>query len=140
MDKSRTVEWIARIAVGFVLMVNLQCALGFIVDPDAYVSGFELSGVSGIAALRGLGIAFLMWNVTYPLVIFKPRQNMRMFGVVLAQQFIGLVGETCLLLTLPTGHGTLAAGLKGFISFDALGLVLMGAAFVALLVVGRARN
>jgi len=49
--------------------------------------------------------------------------------VLLAQQAIGLAGETWMWITLPPGHATLwTTGLR-FIAFDAAGLVAMGLAF-----------
>lgn len=129
-------EWLARLAVAAVFAINVECALSFIVQPDRYAGGFELTGTPGAAAVRGLGIAFLMWNATYPLVIVRPRRSLVLFGVVLVQQAIGLAGETWLLTTLPTGHDTLASSVMRFIVFDGVGLVLMAAAFAALLMTG----
>jgi len=132
MDASRLIEWIARIAVGVVLIVNVQCALGFVVDPGAYAAAYERAGVPGEVAVRGLGVAFLMWNVTYPLVIWRPQAHRTLFGVVLVQQLVGLVGESAIALMLPAGHAVLADGIGRFIAFDAFGLVLMGIAFALL--------
>jgi len=132
MDASRLIEWIARIAVGVVFIVNVQCALGFVVDPGAYAAAYELAGVPGEVAVRGLGVAFLMWNVTYPLVIWRPQAHRTLFGVVLVQQLVGLVGESAIALMLPAGHAVLADGIGRFIAFDAFGLVLMGIAFALL--------
>lgn len=129
-------EWLSRLAVAAVFAVNLHCALSFVVAPERYMGGFELAGVPGTAAVRGLGIAFLMWNTTYPLVIWRPRRHLALFGVVLAQQAIGLVGESWLLATLQAGHGSLASSVMRFIAFDGAGLVLMGATFAALLMTG----
>ena len=130
-------EWAARLCVAAVLIVNLECAFSFVAQPQRYVGGFELAGVSGAVAVRGLGIAFLMWNATYPLVIWRPRRYGTLFAVVLAQQAIGLVGETWLLMTLPAGHAALASSITRFIVFDGAGLVLMAAAFTALLRTAR---
>lgn len=124
--------WFARLAVGAVFLLNVQCALQFILWPGRYTAGFELAGVPGEAAVRGLGIAFLMWNATYPLVLWDPRRHRALFAVVLAQQLIGLAGETWLLLTLPAGHDALAASIARFTVFDGAGLLVMGAAFVLL--------
>ena len=54
----------ARIAVALVFALNVQCAVSFVLWPGAYAGGFELEGVPGAAAGRGLGVAFLMWNAT----------------------------------------------------------------------------
>lgn len=127
------VTWFARIAVASVFAVNIDCALAFLLRPEIYAGGFELSGVPGVTAVRSLGVLFLMWNATYPPVIWQPGRFTALFAVVLAQQAIGLVGETALLLALPAGHAALTSAITRFIVFDASGLVLMLAAFVLLL-------
>lgn len=130
--RGRIAGWVARITVAAVFAVNVQCALAFALTPERYSAGFELGGVPGAAAVRGLGIAFLMWNATYPLVIWQPDRYRALFAVVLAQQTIGLIGETWLLGTLPAGHDTLAASITRFIAFDGAGLLVMGAAYLLL--------
>ena len=129
--------WAVRICFAFVFAANVQCALGFALTPEAYMGAYELTGVAGRVAAQGIGIAFLMWNCTYPLVIWQPRRHKVLAGVVLAQQAVGLVGESCIRATLPTGHELLASSIDLFITFDALGLVLMGASLAALLVAER---
>lgn len=116
-----------------VFAVNVQCALAFVVAPGRYAGGFELGGLPGETAVRALGVAFLMWNATYPLVIWQPRRQRTLFAVVLAQQAIGLTGESWLLLSLPAGHDSLVSSITRFVVFDGTGLVLMAAAFTALL-------
>lgn len=120
----------ARIAVAAVFVLNVQCALQFVLWPDAHAGAYELSDVSGEAAVRGLGIAFLMWNATYPAVIASPRRFQALYAVVLAQQAIGLAGESFILASLPTGHAVLASSIVRFIAFDGAGLAMMLAAFV----------
>ncbi|MBN2147383.1 MAG: hypothetical protein JW726_08340 [Anaerolineales bacterium] len=133
-------NWIARIAVGAVFAMNVSCALAFILQPEAYAAGFELSGIPGKMLVRGFGILFLMWNATYPPVLLRPSAQPTLFATILAQQAIGILGETWILLKLPPGHPALyATGLR-FTLFDSLGLLLMGAAFVLLqITVRRAR-
>lgn len=127
----------ARIAVAIVFAWNVQSALQFVLRPDAFAGAYELSGVAGEAAVRGLGVAFLMWNATYPAVIASPRRFQALYAVVLVQQAIGLVGETAILLGLPAGHEVLATSILRFIAFDAGGLALMAAAFAWMLIRGR---
>ena len=105
-----------RVAFALVFAINVQCALSFVLWPDAYAVSYELSGVPGAAAVQGLGVAFLMWNATYPAVIVSPRR-------------FRAVGETWILATLPAGHALLSASIERFIAFDALGLVLMAVSF-----------
>ncbi|MDR2716140.1 MAG: hypothetical protein LBB46_05295, partial [Coriobacteriaceae bacterium] len=86
--------------------------------------------VPGTVAIQGIGIAFLMWNVTYPLVVFNPCKHRVLFMVVLAQQVIGLVGESVIYLTLPAGHQVLGESIMRFIVFDAAGLILLTLGFL----------
>ena len=125
--------WLARAAVGSVWAVNLNAALSFLAQPERYATGFELSGVAGEAVVQAFGILFLMWNATYPPVLFQPRAHPALFRIVLIQQAIGVAGETWIWLGLPPGHPALwETGLR-FIAFDGLGLLVMASAFAMLL-------
>jgi len=124
----RRAAWLARAAFLLVFAINVQCAASFVLWPDAYAPSFEVAGVPGAAAVQGLGIAFLMWNATYPAVIASPLRFRAVAVIVLVQQAIGL----------PAGHAALSASIERFILFDAAGLVLMAAAFGWLLWVKRA--
>lgn len=128
----RVAENAARIAFAIVLAWNLVCALQFVIAPQSFAAAYELSGVAGQAAVRGLGIAFLMWNATYPLFIIRPRKHPALGAIILAQQAIGLVGETFLLVGLPAGHEVLAASIQRFIAFDGAGLIIMAVTFIIL--------
>lgn len=130
--KNRFSFWFARIAVFLVFVINVQCALSFLFFPELYIEAYELSGLSGEVALQGIAVAFLMWNATYPLVIIDPEKYRTLYGVVLAQQLIGLVGESAILLSIPEGHIALSASILRFIAFDGAGLILMGLAFIVL--------
>lgn len=125
--------WVVRLCFAFVFVVNVQCALGFALAPEAYMGAYELAGVPGRVATQGIGIAFLMWNCTYPLVIWQPSRHRALTGVVLAQQAVGLVGESLIRATLPAGHDLLTSSIDLFITFDAVGLALMAASWGALL-------
>lgn len=129
IDANRAV-WFARIVVGIVFVVNVWCALVFIFDPATYVAGFELSNVPGRIVVQSFGILFLMWNATYPPVLFDPLGQRTMFAVVLVQQAIGVMGETWLALTLPAGYSTLMTTGLRFMVFDGLGLMLLILAFI----------
>lgn len=121
--------WVVRLCFAFVFVANVQCALGFALAPEAYMGAYELGGVPGRVATQGIGIAFLMWNCTYPLVIWRPERHRALASVVLAQQVVGLVGESLIRATLPAGHDLLASSIDLFITFDAIGLVLMAASW-----------
>jgi hypothetical protein len=125
MDYRRATLWLARLALTVILFFNVSCALAFVVRPAAYAPGFEVSGVTGEVLVRGIGILFLMWNVTYPLAIYNPRRYRWLFLIVIIQQAIGLTGETWMLLTLPPGHTALATTGWRFVAFDGGGLVAM---------------
>ena len=133
----RVALWAMRIAFLAVFAVNVDCALSFVISPEAHMGAYELSGVAGAAAVRGLGVAFLMWNVTYPAFVLRPAKWPVLGWVVLAQQLVGLVGESLILAGLPAGHEMLAAGILRFIIFDAAGLILMAAAFALWLVLRK---
>lgn len=130
MSRGVTVAtWVVRLCFTFVFVVNVQCALGFALAPEAYMGAYELGGVPGRVATQGIGIAFLMWNCTYPLVIWRPERHRALASVVLAQQVVGLVGESLIRATLPAGHDLLASSIDLFIAFDAISLVLMAASW-----------
>lgn len=133
----RPIVWFARVAFAAVFALNVMCALQFVIDPGSYAGAYELEGVAGEAAVRGIGIAFLMWNATYPAFIAAPPRFRVLGWVILAQQAIGLVGESLLLCSLPAGHDVLAGSVMRFIAFDGAGLVLMGVAFALLVVRSR---
>lgn len=120
----------ARVAFALVFVVNVRCALGYIVDTAGFLPSFDASGEAGMVALRGIGVAFLMWNATYPAVIWDPVRFRSIAVVVLVQQVIGLVGEGWIYSGIPAAYPALQATIRAFISFDGFGLVIMLATFV----------
>ena len=134
---SRTAAWLARVAVFIVFFLNVMCAVQFILEPIGYATAYGLPATEESGAMvAGLGVAFLMWNATYPAVIISPRRFRALYVVVLFQQLIGLVGESCILAHLVgagLGSSLMAAGIMRFVVFDAGGLVLMLVAFIVLL-------
>lgn len=122
---------VVRVVFAAVFAVNVQCALSFVLTPSQFTAGFMLdgSGVVGDVAVAGLGVAFLMWNATYPAFIIAPARFRVLGWVVLAQQLIGLVGEVWLLGGLGPEYAVLRASLLRFAVFDGVGLVLMSAVF-----------
>jgi hypothetical protein len=125
----RLALWVARLVVGVVFFFNVTCALAFLAQPSRYAPGFEVGGVPGQVLVRGIGVLFLMWNATYPPVLARPDRHRVLFAVILAQQAIGVAGETWMWLTLPPGHAALRATGLRFIGFDAAGLLGMALAF-----------
>ena len=117
--------WLARILVGAVFVANLTAAVPFVLNPERYAAGFEMSGVPGEVFVRSLGILFLMWNAAYPPVIAAPHRQRTLLYVLIAMQVIGLIGETWMYSTIPDGHAALAASGLRFIIFDAGGLLAL---------------
>jgi hypothetical protein len=132
IPRSHRMLWAARLAVGIVFLLNITCATAFLLEPERYRLGFEVSGVAGSVLVRGMGILFLMWNATYPLVLVHPDRHRVLFTVLLAQQAIGLAGESWLWLTLPPNHAALRTTGLRFIVFDGIGLVAMALAYALL--------
>lgn len=123
--RARAAFMAMRIAFAAVFAINVQCAVSFIVWPASFTGAYELLGAAGEAAVRGMGVAFLMWNATYPLVIANPARYRALAFVVVVQQVVGLAGESFVLAMLPAGHDALAASIMRFIAFDAAGLVAL---------------
>lgn len=122
--------WVARVLVAAVFAVNVQCAVQFIAWPGAFTGAYQVEGASAEAVVRSIGICFLMWNATYPPVIVRPDRFRVLFGVVIAQQVIGLVGEGLLAAGLPSDLDALFGSIMRFVAFDAAGLVLLATAFL----------
>jgi hypothetical protein len=122
--KSATV-WFARLVLLAVLIANLSAAIPYVLRPADYAAAFELNGTPGEAAVRGLGILFLMWAVPFIPAVIHPIRYRVAFAIVLAMQVIGLIGESLMLMTLPAGHEALRATGLRFIAFDGVGLVVL---------------
>lgn len=135
-DAPRGSVWFARFAVFGVFLLNVTCAVQFIVWPEAYAPAYGLPPTpESRAMVAGLGVAFLMWNATYPAVIANPVRFRALYVVVLVQQAIGLAGESWIWLRLSTqglAASQMAGGIMRFIAFDGGGLILMLVAFAVL--------
>lgn len=121
--------WAARLLIGAVLLMNVQCAVLFISAPADYAPGFELSGAVGEATVRGIGVLFLMWNVPYVIAALDPLKHRLSHYEAIAMQVIGVVGESWVLWKLPAGHPAAAASITRFIIFDGAGLLALLMAF-----------
>lgn len=134
--------WIARAAFSLVFLINMQCAISFVIFPEDFVTSFQLSytdgnieeSIASVQSVRALGIAFMMWNVTYPFFIYKPSRYRVIGIVILLQQLIGLLGETYILLCIPDTMATLSDSILRFIIFDLAGLMMMSTSFVLLVI------
>lgn len=135
--RTRIAAWVCRMCFAFVFILNVQCALNYVLFPNDYTAGFQLSGLEGRVAIQGIGVAFLMWNATYPAFIASPERFKALGFIILAQQLIGLIGESAILFSLPATAITIASSITRFIVFDAAGLILMALSFSALLILSR---
>ena len=117
--------WLGRLLIGIVFVWNVQCALAFLLAPATFAPGFELSGAAGAAAVRGMGVLFLMWNVPYAVALWHPVRHRVSLYEAIAMQTIGLVGESLILWSLAGGHPIVAGSVSRFIAFDGAGLALL---------------
>jgi len=136
-NSNRTRIWIARGLIAVVTLMNLQAALQFMLRPQMYAPGFEMTGIAGEAMIQGLGLLFLMWNIPYIFAVVQPLRNFVSLVESVIMQFIGVCGETLLLLGLPRGHSILEASVKRFILFDGGGLLFLLAAFGMVIVIRK---
>ncbi|MGV7976087.1 MAG: hypothetical protein AB2L16_04270 [Anaerolineaceae bacterium] len=126
-----TRQWIARGLIAVVLALNLQAAVSYLIDPQAFSASFELSGVPGAAAVAGVGILYLMWQVPYVFALTNPVKYKVSLIEAIFMQTIGLLGESWLLSTLDPSHAALRSSIERYIIFDAGGLVLLVCAYCA---------
>jgi hypothetical protein len=120
--------WPARILIAAVVAWNVQAALVFLLRPEVYAPGFQVSGEAGEAMVRGLGVLFLMWNVPYLVALWHPVRHRVSLYEACAMQTIGLAGESLIYLTLSPELAVARASVGRFILFDATGLVALLAA------------
>lgn len=123
---------LARLLTGLVLVWNLQCAFSFLLWPERYAPGFELSGAPGAAAVRGMGVLFIMWNVPYALAAWNPLRFRVSLYEALAMQSIGFAGETLIYVNLPAIHALARSSIERFMLFDGAGVILLLLAFFSL--------
>ncbi len=131
--KSKSVVWISRILIAAVTVMNVQAAFQFMLTPQNYAYGFEMTGAAGEAMLRGMGLLFLMWNIPYMFAAYHPVRNFISVVEAVIMQFIGVTGETLILLGMPEGHPLIEASVKRFIIFDGSGLVFLAVAMLLVL-------
>jgi hypothetical protein len=129
MSQSASIRlWLGRLLIGIVLIWNVQCALIFLLAPATFAPGFELGGAAGAAAVRGMGVLFLMWNVPYAVALWHPvRYRISLYEAV-AMQTIGLIGESLILWSLGGAHPVAAGSVTRFIVFDGAGVLLLALA------------
>ena len=121
--------WIARVLVTIVIFINLQAALQYLLNPNAYSGAFELEGIPGMAAVMGVGILYVMWQVPYVFAAINPAAHRLSMTEAVLMQAIGLLGETWLRTRIPVEHTVLRNSILRYIVFDAGGLVLLSVAW-----------
>ncbi len=121
---------LVRFLIGVVLLINLQCALVFLWQPEHYMGGFGLSGEVGQGMLRAMGLLFLMWNVPYIFALWHPLKNFTSLVEAVIMQSIGFIGETVILVIGNYQDPLVYSSVKRFILFDGSGLVLLAAALL----------
>ena len=114
-----------RLLILPVLIWNVQCALAFLLQPEAYAPGCMLTGVPGAAAVRGMGILFVMWNIPYLVAFIHPLRFRVSLYESAGMQALGFVGEMLLLAGLPAGYDPLRASILRFVGFDGVGVLLL---------------
>jgi hypothetical protein len=73
-----------------------------------------------------------MWNIPYLVALWHPHRHRISLWEALAMQAAGVIGESAIFFTLPSGHAVLHSSLLRFILFDFSGLVALGiAAYLA---------
>ena len=125
MGGQKRIILLCQLLIGLVLASNLFAALTFIVAPQAYVAGFQLEGVPGIAAVVGIGILFMMWQVPYGFALYDPTQHFISLNEAIIMQIFGLLGESLLYSKIEPSYWTLRLSIARFILFDGLGLALL---------------
>jgi hypothetical protein len=130
----KVMVWISRLLIAAVTLMNVQAAFLFMLRPGDFTYGFELSGAAGEAMLQGMGLLFLMWNIPYIFAAVHPVRHFVSLVEAVIMQFIGVTGETLILLGLPGEHPLIEASVGRFILFDGAGFaVLIAALLLALL-------
>ena len=124
--------WIPRLLIAIVTAWNLQAAVAFIASPGSFVHAYELSGITGEAAVRGVGVLLLMWNVPYLFAVAHPIRYKFAVLLALLMQSTGLIGEGYIFFTLPVQHEILRSSILRFIGFDGIGFLLLLSAWLLL--------
>jgi len=122
--------WFPRILIGLVTIWNLQAGIVFIFSPQIFVHAYELTDTAGEAAVRGVGVLFLMWNIPYLFAAYNPIYYSLALTFALLMQFTGLIGESYILSTIGIEHTVLRSSILRFIAFDGIGLILLFAAWM----------
>lgn len=116
---------LARLLLALVLISNLYAALGFLFNPQSFTAAYELSGAPGEAAVAGIGLLFLMWQVPYIVALINPLKHKLSLLEALLMQALAVIGETFIRMRIPLVHSNLREAITRFILFDLAGLALL---------------
>jgi len=72
----------------------------------------------------------LMWNIPYLVALVDPLKHRVSLIEAVLMQFIGVTGESVMLLLLPGEHPVLQQTVMRFIYFDGAGLIVLLAALI----------
>ncbi len=122
--------WVARLLIAAVLGWNLQAAIFLLANPAQSAKAFALADQPGEAAVIGIAILFLMWQVPYLFALAHPLRFKLSVIQASIMQAIGLLGESLLLSRISPDYPSLRVSITRFVIFDAAGLVLLLAALL----------
>ncbi len=129
-EKKRTLLIVARLLIAMVLFFNLQAAVLFFVQPEAYMGGFGLEAAVGKPLVRGFGLLFLMWNIPYLFALANPIRHRISLVEAVIMQGLALAGESVILWLDGPFAEVVRMSILRFILFDGVGLVLLTAALL----------
>ena len=132
--------WVARLLIAAVLGWNLQAAIFLLANPAQSAKAFQLTGVPGEAAVIGVAILFLMWQVPYLFALVHPLRFKLSLIQALIMQAIGLLGESLLLSRISPDYPSLRVSITRFVIFDAIGLLLLRTALLVITWPRRTRS
>ncbi len=124
--------WFVSLPIFIVIISNLTAAIPYVLYPANFRGAFELNGIPGTAAVAGIGVLFVMWQVPYFFAGVDPLRNKKSLVEAILMQTIGLIGEIWILSNIDANYLTLRNSIWRFILFDAVGLVLLLTAFLLL--------
>ena len=113
-----------------VLFFNIQAAVLFFLQPEAYMGGFGLEAAVGKPVVRGFGLLFLMWNIPYIFALVNPLRHRISLIEAVIMQALALTGETAILWLDGPFAEVVRMSILRFILFDGVGLVLLIAALL----------
>lgn len=129
--KRRWIRMVSSGLIGLVFIINIQAGMAFFISPDHFLAAYQINGVPGKAAISGIGLLFLMWNIPYAFALWNPIRFRTSIIQACLMQGLGVIGESIILFRIPDiGYASLTSSIKRFIYFDSIGLLLLVLAFI----------